>query len=255
MPASHATWKAARVFSLDEPFARVSMSRAVADAAKKAAVPAWAELVADGTSEKLVALLREDFAGSIKEWSKSSPRAKAIDWSNFRKGVAKCDNDGERLFALYEYLGEPFLPEDYRSQDGTRSLPVFIKDYPYETSPLSRKNDAHPELADRFELFVHGRELCNAFSELNDPEDQAARFRAQVDKKSRGAEETMDYDEDYIRALEHGMPPAAGFGMGIDRLVMALTNAASIRDVIFFPLLRPEEGTKPEGSTGSGNAT
>jgi lysyl-tRNA synthetase class 2 len=167
-----------------------------------------------------------------------------------RKGLLKCDNDGERLFALYEYLAEPFLPEDYRSVDGTRSLPVFIKDYPYETSPLSRKSDAHPELVDRFELFVHGRELCNAFSELNDPDDQAARFRAQVEKKARGAEETMDYDEDYVRALEHGMPPAAGFGMGVDRLVMALTHAASIRDVIFFPLLRPEEGA---GASGTGS--
>jgi len=203
--------------------------------------------VKDGHGEKLIELLREDFAGSIKEWAKSSPRAKAIDWSNLRKGLAKCDNDGERLFALYEYLAEPFLPEDYRAKDGKRSLPVFIKDYPYETSPLSRKSDAHPELVDRFELFVHGRELCNAFSELNDPDDQAARFRAQVDKKSRGAEETMDYDDDYIRALEHGMPPAAGFGMGIDRLVMFLTSAASIRDVIFFPLLRPEDGAGTSG--------
>jgi lysyl-tRNA synthetase class 2 len=248
MPAAHAAWKAARPFALDEPFARVSMSRAVAAAGKKTQIAAWAELVGDGQGERLLGLLREDFAAHIKEWAKSSPRAKAIDWSNLRKGLMKCDNDGERLFCLYEYLAEPFLPEDYRNPGGDRSLPVFIKDYPYETSPLSRKNDARPELADRFELFVHGRELCNAFSELNDPDDQAARFRAQVEKKARGAEETMDYDEDYIRALEHGMPPAAGFGMGIDRLVMLLTHAASIRDVIFFPLLRPEDGTSATGT-------
>jgi len=191
-------------------------------------------------AEELVKMLRAEFGDRIKEWSKSSPRAKAIDWSNFRKGMLRCDSDGERLFACYEYLAEPFLGDDYRTTDGARSVPVIVKDYPFETSPLARRNDARPELTDRFELFVHGRELCNAFSELNDPDDQAQRFRAQVEKKARGDEEAMDYDEDYVRALEHGMPPTAGFGMGIDRLVMALTHSPSIRDVILFPLLRPE---------------
>jgi lysyl-tRNA synthetase class 2 len=105
---------------------------------------------------------------------------------------------------------------------------VFIIDYPQETSPLARRKDSDPSLVDRFELFVHGRELCNAFSELNDPADQEARFRHQVELKERGNAETMDYDADYIQALEHGMPPAAGFGMGVDRLVMALTNEPSI---------------------------
>jgi len=212
------------------------MAKAVEAGAKKTQIADWASLDAAG----LLALLKSDFGDRIKEWSKSGPRAKALDWSNFRKGMAKCDNDGERLFALYEYLAEPFLPEDYRSKDGSRSLPVFVKDYPFEVSPLARRSDRDPTLTDRFELFVHGRELCNAFSELNDPDDQADRFRAQVAKKERGAEETMDYDEDYVRALEHGMPPAAGFGMGVDRLAMMLTNQPSIRDVILFPLLRHE---------------
>jgi lysyl-tRNA synthetase class 2 len=237
MPEAHAAWKAGRPFTIDEPFARVPMAQAVEAGAAKTAIAAWAGLDAAA----LTALVTPDFGGSIKEWSKSSPRAKAIDWSNFRKTMLKCDSDGERLFLMYEYIVEPFLPEDYRSQDGARSIPVFIKDYPFETSPLARRNDANPALCDRFELFVHGRELCNAFSELNDPDDQADRFRAQVDKKAKGAEETMDFDEDYIRALEYGMPPAAGFGMGIDRLAMMLTNSPSIRDVILFPLLRPEQ--------------
>ncbi|HEX7666146.1 MAG TPA: amino acid--tRNA ligase-related protein, partial [Polyangiaceae bacterium] len=243
IPESHAKWKKERVFTIDEPFARVPMAVMVDLAAKKTEIAAWSKLgpLENNVGHGLTALLSAgDFAGEMKEWSKSSARAKKIDWSNFRKGFQKCENDGERLFALYEYLAEPFLIEDFRSKDGAHSLPVFVKDYPFETSPLARKNDKNPSLVDRFELFVHGRELCNAFSELNDPDDQRARFEEQVAKKERGAEETMDLDEDYVRALEHGMPPAAGFGMGVDRLTMMLTNAPSIRDVIFFPLLRPE---------------
>jgi lysyl-tRNA synthetase class 2 len=242
MPAAHALWKEARPFTLDQPFVRIPMDRAVAQGAERTAIPEWIAAVADRGGMGLVDLLRADFGERIKEWARSSPRAKALDWGNFRKGLAKCDNDGERLFACYEYVVEPFLADDYRTDDGKRSVPVFVKDYPFEVSPLARRNDARPELTDRFELFVHGRELCNAFSELNDPDDQAERFRAQVAKKARGDEEAMDYDADYIRALEHGLPPTAGFGMGIDRLVMMLTNSASIRDVILFPLLRPESG-------------
>ena len=238
LPDAHATWKKERPFTIDEPFVRLPMNDAVRDGARRTKIPAWETAVEKDGGMGLVKALQPDFVDHMKEWSKSSPRAKAIDWSNFRKGFQKCDNDGERLFALYEYLCEPFLAEDYRSQDGTKSLPVFITDYPYETSPLARKNDARPDLVDRFELFIHGRELCNAFSELNDPEDQAARFRDQVEKKAKGAEETMDYDADYVRALEYGMPPAAGFGMGIDRLAMMLTHQPSIRDVILFPLMR-----------------
>lgn len=118
--------------------------------------------------------------------------------------------------------------------------PTFITEYPAEVSPLARKNDQNPFITDRFEFFIGGREIANGFSELNDPEDQAERFKAQVEAKASGDEEAMSYDEDYIRALEHGLPPTAGEGIGIDRLVMFLTDAPSIRDVILFPHMRPE---------------
>jgi lysyl-tRNA synthetase, class II len=147
---------------------------------------------------------------------------------------------GERLFLLYELLVEPELERLYRTPDGSRSVPVYITQYPFEVSPLARRSDADPRFTDRFELFVGGREVANAFSELNDPEDQAARFRDQLEKAAGGDEEAMDYDADYIRALSHGMPPAAGFGLGVDRLVMTLCGIPSIRDVLLFPLLRPE---------------
>lgn len=118
--------------------------------------------------------------------------------------------------------------------------PTFVHAYPAEVSPLSRANDADPFLTDRFEFFMSGRELANGFSELNDPEDQAARFRAQAALKDTGDKEAMFYDADYVRALEYGMPPTAGMGVGIDRLVMFFTDSPSIRDVILFPHMRPE---------------
>jgi lysyl-tRNA synthetase class 2 len=118
--------------------------------------------------------------------------------------------------------------------------PSFIVDYPAEVSPLARRSDTDPELTDRFELYIAGREIANGFSELNDPEDQAARFEEQAKAKAAGDEESMYYDADYIRALEYGLPPAAGEGVGIDRLVMLFTNSPSIRDVLLFPHLRQE---------------
>jgi lysyl-tRNA synthetase class 2 len=119
--------------------------------------------------------------------------------------------------------------------------PTYIVDYPAIVSPLARRSDSDPEVTDRFELYITGREMANGFSELNDPEDQAARFEAQSRAKAAGDEEAMYYDADYIRALEHGLPPTAGCGIGVDRVVMLFTNSPSIRDVILFPHMRPEQ--------------
>jgi len=132
-------------------------------------------------------------------------------------------------YLLFEHTAEAKLVQ-----------PTFLTQFPLAVSPLARKNDSDPAFCDRFELFVCGKEIANGFSELNDPDDQRSRFVGQLVAKAAGAAETMDYDEDYCRALEIGMPPAAGEGIGIDRLTMMLTNQASIRDVILFPLMRPE---------------
>ena len=125
-----------------------------------------------------------------------------------------------------------------KSVEANLIQPTFVTEYPVEVSPLSRRNNENPSIADRFELFVGGKEIANGFCELNDPDDQAERFKEQVKAKADGDDEAMGFDEDYITALEHGMPPAVGVGVGIDRLVMMLTNQSSIRDVILFPQLK-----------------
>lgn len=229
------TWRAARHYTLDEPFARITMKQAVLSGLEKANIAAsFAEQLA-------VPQTSADAWKQLTEPLKSKgERAAEIDWQNLGRALSKSANAGERLFVAYEYVAEPFLSEDYRSSTGKHSLPVFVTEHPTEVSPLARKKDSDPSVTERFELFVENREIGNAFSELNDPDDQAERFKAQVARKSEGQDETMDYDEDYIRALEHGMPPAAGFGFGVDRLVMMLASQDTIRDVIAFPLLRPE---------------
>ena len=138
-------------------------------------------------------------------------------------------SDGKILFELFEELVEAELLN-----------PTFITGYPKDVSPLSRSSDDNPKLVDRFELFIGGKEIANGFSELNDPDDQAERFKEQVAQKSAGDEEAMEFDADYVEALEYGLPPCAGVGIGIDRLVMLLTGAQSIRDVLLFPQMKPK---------------
>ena len=140
---------------------------------------------------------------------------------------------GEIQFSLFEETVEKQLKE-----------PTFITEHPIEVSPLARRNEQNPQIADRFELYIGGRELANGFSELNDPQDQARRFKEQLAAKESGDDEAMDYDEDYIKTLEYGLPPTAGVGVGIDRLMMLLADVPSIRDVILFPLVRPLEDIK-----------
>src|SRR5438874_2737709 len=149
-----------------------------------------------------------------------------------RHKFEKAHATGDKIAWAFEALVEPMLP---------RERPCFVVDFPLEVSPLARRRDSEPRLVDRFEAYAGGMEIANAFSELNDPRDQESRFRAQVEAAARGDEEAMPWDRDYIRALEHGMPPTAGEGIGIDRLAMIFTDSPSIRDVVLFPLLKPEE--------------
>jgi lysyl-tRNA synthetase class 2 len=205
--------------SLASPWPRIPMKDAIVTASERGLLPKGLERA------------RLDDEAALGAWLEQTGLATRGD----ELGVVlrKADSHGERVGALFDHAGEKALPED---------RPAFVTEYPAETSPLSRRNDADPTKVDRFELFIVGREHANAFSELNDPADQRARFQRQVDAKAQGREETMDYDEDYCRALEYGLPPTAGEGIGIDRLVMLLCDQPSIRDVILFPLMRPERG-------------
>ena len=226
-------WAKERSFELAEPFARVRMSEAIAERLRRSGE--LGPTLFDGVVTESMLAEPEPLAAACESMlGKLAPAD--------RKTLGHAATHGERIYALFELIAEPALEAMYRSRDGARSRPVFVTHFPFEVSPLARKSDDDPSLTDRFELFVQGREMLNAFSELNDPDDQAARFRAQLDNRARGDEEAMDYDADYIRALRHGMPPAAGLGLGVDRLCMALCNQDSIRDVLLFPAMRPEAG-------------
>ncbi len=243
-------WWSDRKFAVDEPFARVDMRVAILARCDAASRPGSLIVTPlDGVLTRaivddeaaLAALVSSAFEpAALKAKLAGVPNALRQRWFDAIQHVGKPMGYGERLFVLYEILVEPDLPALFRSKDGARSLPVFITGHPSEISPLARKSDADPRFTDRFELFLEGRELANAFSELNDPDDQAARFEAQLTRRAGGDDEAMDFDADYVRALRHGMPNAGGMGLGIDRLVMMLCSQPSIRDVLLFPALRHE---------------
>jgi lysyl-tRNA synthetase, class II len=186
-----------------------------------------------------------DLGKPFRRWSMTeavlahNPEIRREELRDLEAMRGHCKRLGIRIQQGYGW-GKLLLEVFEKTVEHTLIQPTFITDHPVEVSPLARANDLDPELTDRFELFVGGKELANGFSELNDPEDQAARFQAQVAAKEGGDDEAMHYDADYIRALEVGLPPTGGLGVGIDRLVMLLTGATSIRDVLLFPYMRPE---------------
>ncbi|MGR6773464.1 lysine--tRNA ligase [Pectobacterium brasiliense] len=171
---------------------------------------------------------------------KYRPETNVADLDDLEKATAIAQSLGikiEKSWGLGRIVTEIFE----ETAESSLIQPTFITEYPAEVSPLARRNDQNPEITDRFEFFIGGREIGNGFSELNDAEDQAERFAQQVNAKDAGDDEAMFYDEDYVTALEHGLPPTAGLGIGIDRMVMLFTNSHTIRDVILFPAMRPQK--------------
>lgn len=194
---------------LSPPFRRVSIPEFVSQRCRLPREAVWAldAAVLQGAADAIGGPLRKDYT----------------------KLYGAASAPGYLLLDIFEHLAEPELIQ-----------PTFVYEYPVAVSPLARRNERAPAFVDRFELFIAGQEMANAFSELNDPDDQRGRLEAQLVQKAAGDEEAHEMDEDFLRALEHGMPPAAGEGIGVDRLVMLFTDSASIRDVILFPHMRPE---------------
>ena len=188
---------------------------------------------------------RIDVAPAFRRWKleeavrELNPEISVADCRDRDALAGHCARLGVHVKPAYGW-GKLLLEIFEKTVEAGLIQPTFITHYPVEVSPLARESDVEPGITDRFELFIGGKELANGFSELNDPEDQAARFRAQVEAKDSGDDEAMHFDADYIRALEVGLAPTGGLGVGIDRLVMLLTGSSSIRDVLLFPYMRPE---------------
>jgi lysyl-tRNA synthetase class 2 len=210
------------------------------------------ERMCQGLCDTILGKRQIEYQGEVFDFGQPFRRVTVEDLVvHFNPGIERAKlRDLEYLRAHCDKIGVP-----YGQGDGAGKLqieifektaehrllpPTFVYGYPTEVSPLSRRNDSDPFITDRFEFFIGGREIANGFSELNDPEDQSQRFKDQLARKTAGDEEAMQYDADYIRALEYGLPPTAGLGIGIDRLVMLFTNSPSIRDVLLFPYMRPE---------------
>jgi len=210
------------------------------------------ERMCQGLCDAVVGSRRIEYQGEVYDFGQPFRRVTIEDLLvHFNPGIERAKlREVEYLRGYCERLGIAYLPGDgagklqfdmfEKTAEHRLLQPTFVYAYPAEVSPLARRNDSDPFITDRFEFFVGGREIANGFSELNDPQDQAERFKQQLARKQAGDLEAMQYDADYIRALEYGMPPAAGLGVGIDRLVMLLTNSPSIRDVLLFPHMRPE---------------
>jgi len=217
-------WKNERTFSLKrEDFKILTMKDAVTDSLAKVGLKC--------NFQPYNSFVQND----IHRETFSSERSSKVDNLLLEANLKDCGTVGEFISVLFEHVAEPFLIEDYRTEDGKLSCPVFITEYPSEICPLARKNDDNPEVCDRFELFLDGKEIANAFQELNDPDEQELRFKEQLESNKK---DPMDLDSNYIDALRCGLPPTIGYGMGLCRLLMLLTCSKSIRDVITFPAMR-----------------